>query len=65
MSQAREEVEQILGRPVEVEQTIHGAWICQFVDYQNPKPTKLVGDTEEIAYQKLLEYLKSRPTELT
>jgi hypothetical protein len=49
-----------LGRDVEVESTKFGKFICQFVDYNNPHPSRLVGDTEELAYHRLLEYLIRR-----
>lgn len=60
MCEAKATVDKILGRDVGVEETIHGKFICKFVDYSNPHPSALVGETEEIAYQNLLVYLRSR-----
>lgn len=61
--EAKTKVDTLLGRDVGVEKTINGAYICKFVDFNNPHPTALVGETEEIAYQKLLEYLQARAVE--
>jgi hypothetical protein len=60
MDNAKAEVDRILGRDVGVEATTTGKFICKFVDYNNPHPAALVGETEEIAYSNLLGYLRSR-----
>lgn len=52
-----------LAREPEVEPTVNGKFICKFVDFNNPNPSSLVGDTEEIAYRLLLSYLKSKEVE--
>lgn len=61
LPQIKAELKTLLKRDVGVEQTTKGQWICQYVEY-GMHPTALVGDTEELAYQKLLEYLKSKAT---
>jgi hypothetical protein len=58
----KEQVEKILGRPVAVEQTKTGKWICQYVDF-SMRPLSLVADTEELAYENLLTYLLSKAQE--
>lgn len=62
LEQTKAQLKNILGRDVGVEQTTTGKWICQYVDF-NMKPSTLVGDTEELAYENLLTYLLSRATE--
>ena len=60
--QVKAEVEKLLSREVGVEITKSGKFICKFVDFEAPM-SKLVGDTEELAYELLLQYLKSRETQ--
>lgn len=50
----------LLGREPSCEVTKNGRFIVKYVDFNNPHPSKLVADTEELAYQALLEYLKSK-----
>jgi len=53
-------IKSFLGRDVGIEKTRFGKFICKFVDYDNPHPANLVGETEELAYQNLLTYLQER-----
>lgn len=59
LDQVKQELKQRLNREVEVEKTLKGQYICQFIDYNAPM-SKLVGDTEELAYRALLTYLQSK-----
>lgn len=59
LSQIKAELHQLLKREVGVEQTTKGKWICQYAEY-GMSPLALVADTEELAYDKLLQYLKSK-----
>ncbi len=54
----REELEKILGRPVGVEKLKSGKYIAKYLDY-SMRPSDLVGETEDEAFQKLLTYLKT------
>jgi hypothetical protein len=56
IEQTKSELHKILKRDVLVEQTKTGKWICQYVEY-GMSPMKLVGDTQEAAYENLLAYL--------
>lgn len=55
----REELEKLLGRTVGVEKLKSGKFIAKYLDY-SMRPSELVGATEDEAYQKLFEYLKSK-----
>jgi hypothetical protein len=55
----REELEKILGRPVGVEKLKSGKYIAKYLDY-SMRPSDLVGETEDEAFQKLLTYLKTK-----
>jgi hypothetical protein len=60
LPQLKLEVNRLAQREVGVEETLHGKFICKFVDFSNPHPSQLLGDTEEIAYSNLLSYLQNR-----
>ena len=55
----KRQIKRILNRDVEIESTKSGRFICKYVDF-NMSPISLIADTEEEAYQKLLQYLKSK-----
>ena len=59
LDQIKAELKALLDRDVGVEETRNGKWICQYVEY-GMRPTLLLGDTEELAYTKLLEYLRAK-----
>lgn len=55
----KRQIKQLTGREVTVDRTKSGRYICKFIDF-NMSPLALVGDSEEEAYKKLLQYLKQK-----
>lgn len=55
----KRQVQRLANRPVEIESTRSGKFICKFVDF-NMSPISLIGDTEVEAYQKLYKYLSDK-----
>lgn len=53
------QVRRLANRDVEIEKTKLGKFIPKFIDF-NMSPASLLSDSEEEAYQKLIQYLKSK-----
>lgn len=55
----KRKLQEILGREIRVEKTLHGKYICKYIAY-GMSPRALLADTEAEAYQKLYQYIQSQ-----
>ena len=63
LAEMKTRLQTLLGREVTVEAVKNGKFAAVYIDYNLRNPSRLVAETEELAYRALLDYLESKETQ--